>query len=382
MDNLNPHHVNYQQARRATLIGAVINLLLSGIKVGVGVMGHSQALVADGVHSLSDLISDVMVLYGAKHGGKAADDDHPYGHGRIETLLTVGVGLLLIAVAIGISIDAVERLFHPEELAQPQVIVLFAALISILTKEALYHYTLRVANQIRSNLLRANAWHHRTDSLSSIVVLVGVAGTMAGLEYLDAIAAVGVSLMVAKAGVELGWESIQELIDTGLDQQQLTEIKSEIQQVEGVRAMHRLRTRRMGANVLVDVHILVDSRLSVSEGHHIADHVELALRNQIDFVSDVTVHIDPENDEQGPRSLELPMRTELKQRLQSCWSEIPESEWIEDLTIHYHQGEMEAEVWFPLEKIASKSRAEELSAIRNQCTVDDPQIRHIRAVFF
>jgi len=380
--NLNQNSPNYPQARRATLIGAVINLLLSGIKVVVGIMGQSQALIADGVHSLSDLISDVMVLYAAKHGDKEADEDHPYGHGRIETLVTVAVGLLLIIVAVGISLDAISRLFHPEQLAQPTMIVLFAALISIFSKEGLYHYTLAVANRIRSNLLRANAWHHRTDALSSIVVLIGVAGTMAGLEYLDAIAAVGVSLMVAKAGVDLAWESIQELIDTGLKEEELTRVKERIQKVEGVNEMHRLRTRKMGSNILVDVHILVDPRLSVSEGHHIADQVELRLYQEIEDVTDVTVHIDPENDEKGKPCRSLPMRSELLQRLEQCWREVPESRLVEDVTLHYLNGELDLEAWIPLEKIKSKQQGEEIAERLNRCVLNDPEIKQIRAVYF
>lgn len=378
------HDLNqsYPQARRATLIGGVINLLLSIIKVVIGIIGNSQALVADGVHSLSDLVSDVMVLYATKHGGKDADDDHPYGHGRIETIITVAVGILLIAVAIGISADAVNRLFHPEQLSSPGMIVLFAALISIFSKEGLYHYTLKVATRIRSNLLRANAWHHRSDALSSVVVLVGVMGTMAGLDYLDAIAAIGVSLMVAKAGVELSWESIEELIDTGLKQDEVDAIKQTIQRVEGVRAMHRLRTRKMGANAIVDVHILVDPRLSVSEGHHIADRVESKLYEQIEDISDVTIHIDPENDEQVTPCRSLPMRSELMERMQECWKDVPENRLIEDVTLHYLNGELELEAWIPLSKVSSMSRAQQLSEILNNCIVDDPEVKQVRAIYF
>lgn len=369
-------------ARRATLVGAVINLLLSGLKVAVGIIGHSQALVADGIHSLSDLISDVMVLYGTHHGHQEADEAHPYGHGRIETVVTVGVGLLLFGVAIGIGYDAIDRLFHPEQLEQPAMIVLLAAGLSILSKEGLYHYTMSVANRIHSKLLRANAWHHRTDALSSVVVLVGVAGTLAGLEYLDAIAAVLVAVMIAHAGVELGWESIQELIDTGLEQGQLAQVREQIQQVEGVRAMHRLRTRRMGANVLVDVHILVDPRLSVSEGHHIADHVELTLYKQIKDVSDVTVHIDPENDELNKPCTSLPMRNELIKHLTTCWADIPESAHIADYTLHYLNGELDLEVWIPLEQVASIAQAEALRDQLSHRLINDPQIKRLRPVFF
>ena len=378
MDELN----HYPAAKRTTLIGALINLLLSGIKVVIGILGHSQALVADGVHSLSDLISDLLVLYGAKHGGMAADEEHPYGHGRIETLFTVAIGVLLIAVAIGLGVDAVQRLFNPETLTQPEPIILIAALLSILSKEWLYHYTLSVANRIHSKLLHANAWHHRSDALSSVVVLVGVIGTMAGLEYLDAIAAVGVSLMIAKAGGELGWEAIQELIDTGLKQEKLDGIRQQILQVEGVNAMHRLRTRRMGRNVLVDVHILVNPRLSVSEGHHIADHVEQTLYKQIKDVTDVTVHIDPENDELNGPCTNLPMRNELIERLSPCWAEIPESKYIKEFTLHYLNGELDLEVWLPITKIESKARAEALIKILSHCLVNDPKIKRVRPIFF
>ncbi len=370
------------EARHATLIGALINLLLSGLKIVVGTVGNSHSLVADGVHSLSDLISDVMVLYGTHHGNQEADEAHPYGHGRIETLITVAVGLLLIAIAIGIALNAIDHLFNPQTLSQPGSMVLIAAALSILFKEGLYHYTMRVATRIRSKLLRANAWHHRTDALSSVVVLIGVSGTLAGLEYLDAIAAVLVAVMIAHAGFELGWESIQELIDTGLEQEQLEQVRVQIHHVEGVRAMHRLRTRRMGANVLVDVHILVDPRLSVSEGHKIADHVEMTLYQEIRDVTDVTVHIDPENDEQNHPCTDLPMRSELIERLTTCWADIPESRYIEDYTLHYLDGELDLEVWIPLSKMDSLSEATSLQQRMSHCLSDDLQIKRVRPLFF
>ena len=174
---------DYQEKRRVTLVGAVINLFLAISKVLVGVIGSSQALIADGLHSLSDLASDLMVLVAAKYGSHEADVDHPYGHARFETAATMGLGLMLLIVAGGITLDAIGRLFSPEFLMQPGPLALSAAVFSILSKEALYHYTMQVARRVSSNLLRANAWHHRSDAISSIVVLVGIAGTMAGLPY-------------------------------------------------------------------------------------------------------------------------------------------------------------------------------------------------------
>ena len=304
----------YQDARRVTLVGAVVNILLSVFKVLAGWLGSSHALIADGIHSLSDLATDVVVLVAAKHGAKDADDEHPYGHGRIETLATVALGIVLILVAFGIGYDAIRRLFAPEQLLLPGMLALSAAVISVLVKEGLYHYTAIVARKLRSNLLRANAWHHRSDAVSSIVVVVGVIGSMAGLGYLDAVASVVVAVMVAKIGWDLSWQSAHELIDRGLEQDDVEVIRNKIMAVDGVRAMHDLRTRRMGGNAFVDVDVLVDPSITVSEGHRIGEEVLKRLNQDIDEVTDVTVHIDPEDDETDTPSGDAPMRG---------WSERP-----------------------------------------------------------
>ena len=218
------HDFRSAETKRVTLVGAVLNLVLAAVKVIVGVVGQSQSLIADGVHSLSDLLSDGLVLFAATHAASAPDEDHPYGHARFETAATLGLGILLIVVAIGIVWDAVARLFSPEALLQPQMITLYVAAFSIFSKEALYWYTVKVADRINSPMLRANAWHHRSDAISSIVVLVGIAGTMAGLAYLDAIAAVLVGLMVARIGWELGFGALEELVDAGLEQQKVEQL--------------------------------------------------------------------------------------------------------------------------------------------------------------
>ncbi len=271
---INSHHhepafvqgeARYREARKVTVVGAVVNIVLSVIKILAGWLGSSHALIADGIHSLSDLATDAVVLLAAKYGARDADEEHPYGHGRIETLATVVLGVVLILVALGIGYDAVRRLFEPERLLLPGMLALWAAIISVLAKEALYHYTIAVARKLRSNLLRANAWHHRSDAVSSIVVVVGVIGSMAGLTYLDAVASVAVAVMVAKIGWELGWHSVHELIDRGLEQEDIETIRDKIMEVGGVRAMHDLRTRLMGGNAFVDVDVLVDPSLTVSE---------------------------------------------------------------------------------------------------------------------
>jgi cation diffusion facilitator family transporter len=344
-----PQDARYREVRRVTLVGSVVDLVLGLAKIIFGLIAHSQALVADGVHSLSDLATDFMVIYAAKHAHREADQEHPYGHGRIETVATVALGVILIAVALGIGWDSVRRLFHPNLLLQPGPLALVVAAASVAAKEWIYHYTMRVAKRIKSNMLRANAWHSRTDAISSIVVAVGVAGTMAGLDYLDAIAAVGVALMIAKIGWDLSWSSVRELIDTALDQEEVRKIRNAIMDVHGVRALHMLRTRRSGSQALVDVHILVHPRLSVSEGHQIGEQVRKTLLEEIDDVSDVTVHIDPEDDEHAKPSEHLPLRDEMLKRLRQQWSGVPGADRISDITLHYLHGQIHIDLTLPME---------------------------------
>ena len=343
-----PDETRYASTRRVTVVGAVVNVVLAVLKVALGVVGHSAALVADGVHSLSDLVSDVVVLYAAKLGSEHADERHPYGHGRIETVATVAVGALLIVVAAGIAYDAIQRMFHPERLLHPTVLTLVVAALSVLAKEALYRYTMRAARRLRSNLLRANAWHHRSDAISSVVVIVGIAGTLAGLDYLDAVAAVVVGLMIAKAGWDLAAHSVSELVDTGLEPERLEAIRHAILEVEGVGALHMLRTRRMGAEALVDVHILVEPTISVSEGHQLSEKVRWHLINNVDEVSDVTVHIDPEDDEEAAPSMHLPLREQAVARLREAWAGVAHADAIETIALHYLDGKIEVEVLLPL----------------------------------
>lgn len=344
-----PDGARYADSRRVTLVGAAINVVLAVLKVVLGVVGHSAALVADGIHSFSDLVSDVVVVYAAKLGSEHADERHPYGHARIETVATVAVGVVLMLVAGGIAWDAIARMFHPERLLHPTLLTLAAALLSVVAKEALFHYTMRVARRLRSNLLRANAWHHRSDAISSVVVIVGIAGTMAGLDYLDAVAAVLVGLMIAKAGWDLAAHSISELVDTGLEPERLETIRNTILEVEGVGSLHMLRTRRMGSEALVDVHILVDPTISVSEGHQLSEKVRWHLIRNVDEVADVTVHIDPEDDEVAAPSMHLPLREPMIALLRARWAGLAHADAIEAITLHYLDGKVEVELLLPLD---------------------------------
>ena len=338
----------YRETIKVTLIGSVVDLLLGVFKIQFGFLSQSQALIADGIHSLSDLATDAIVLYAAKHSHTEADEEHPYGHGRFETVATVGLGIALLVVAIGISIDATLRLFNPEKLLIPSMGALIVAAISIVSKEAIYHYTIYVARKYNSNMLRANAWHSRTDAISSVVVLVGVAGSMAGLWYLDAIAAIGVGLMVAKIGWGLAWHSIRELVDTGLDAERVEAIREIILAVDGVVSLHILRTRRMAGEALVDVHIQVAPHISVSEGHYVSETVRARIIKEIEEVTDVMVHIDPENDEVTPPNTGLPLRRKLMAQLEDQWRGLEAASRIEEVTLHYLEGQIQVELKLPL----------------------------------
>jgi len=351
----------YKETFKVTVIGSVLDLALGVAKIFIGLIGNSQALLADGVHSLSDLVTDIMVLFAAKHGSREADEDHPYGHARIETMMTVALGLALITVALGLGYDAISRLFHPDKLLQPEPMTLIVAAISIVSKEAIYQYTMRVAVRLRSNLLKANAWHSRSDAISSVIVLIGVAGSMAGLTYLDAIAAVGVVYMIAKIGWDLAWNSMRELVDTALDTERVNKIRQSIIDMDGVEDLHLLRTRRMGQDALVDVHIQVGDRLSVSEGHHISEVVRKRLIGEFDEVSDVMVHIDPENDETASPGEYLPLRAEIEKSLREAWIDIPIASKIEYITLHYLGGKIHVDLQLPIEVCTDQASGKALT---------------------
>jgi len=342
--------MRYREIRKVTLIGSFFDLTLGVAKIIGGYVATSQALIADGIHSLSDLATDIIVIYAAKHAHREADEEHPYGHGRFETLATVILGVALIAVAVGIGVDAIDRLFHVERQLHPTQLAMYLAIASIVIKEAIYHYSMVIARKYRSEMLKANAWHSRSDAISSVIVLVGVVGSMAGLSYLDAIAAVGVVVMIAKIGWDLAWQSLRELIDTGLEPERVSLIRDSILEVQGVKALHVLRTRRMGGEALVDVHIQVSPSVSVSEGHHISEQVRQRVIADIDEVADVMVHIDPEDDEASATCCHLPLRRDVIKKLTRHWPEIGVPGHIsdQDITLHYLEGKIRIDLVLPL----------------------------------
>lgn len=371
----------YRDIRNVTLVGMAVNIVVAVARLVFGVIGQSQALIADGIHAVSDIGSDFLVLFAARHSSRAADESHPYGHERIETIATVGLGLSLIAVAGTIAWDAVDRLFHPEELMQPGWLALIVAALSIFAKEGVYWYTVRAANRLKSSILKANAWHSRVDGFSAVIVVIGVAGSMAGLTYMDAVAAIVVAAIIAKVGWEFVWNNLQELADAALDQDRVAAIRKTILTIGGVRSVHMLRTRRMGGNAFVDVHVLVEPTLSVSEGHYISEKVRTTLIREIEEVADVTVHIDPEDDERFKPSLGLPSRDEMVKRLRHHWRFVPEAAHIEDIRLHYLNGRVHVEILLPLNILASNDDAGRVAGSFSQALVHDAEIAGVEAHF-
>ncbi|MFA6052307.1 MAG: cation diffusion facilitator family transporter [Methylobacter sp.] len=360
---------------RATYVGAAINVFQTIIKIGFGILGQSAALIADGIHSLSDLLSDLLVIIAVKLGSREADHEHPYGHRRFETIATVILGVGLIGISGAIVWSVMERIAHPERLPVPNVNALGIAAVSILLNEWLYHYTKRVARQTRSKLLLANAWHQRSDAISSLVVLFGIGAVLLGYPLADAVAAVVVALMVAKIGLNLVMESIKELVDTSLPPETVADIRTAIHAIDGVEGIHLLRTRQMGEDAYIDAHIVVDPRITVSEGHMIGDAVRNDLIKRFDDVIDVLVHVDPEDDQDSDDARPL-SRGDVQSLLDNYLVDIRPA--IEDFRIHYLDGQIEVEVILPF---AISEQPQQLEKVKKQCALMAAEVGKIDNVF-
>lgn len=373
--------VRYRDSRRVTVTGVAVNASLAAAQVLAGVLGHSQALVADGIHTLSDLFTDFLVLFGAKKGAKAADAEHPYGHARIETLTSLALSLVLIGVGFAIAVSASLRMTGETAPPAPSPVTLVVALVALVAKESLYRYVLRAARRLRSALLETNAWHYRSDAFSSIIVAVGIGGSLIGFRHLDALAAIGVAAIIGKIGGNLGWAAMRELIDTGLSDAEIARVREVILGTDGVKALHLLRTRQTGGLALIDVHILVDGTISVSEGHQISEAVRQRLMREIEGVTDVMVHIDPEDDERAAPSAGLPLREAALARLRGYFKDIPDAAAIEDIDLHYLDGRLYVELLLPLRLAASRQAAQRIAERFRAAAAADAQIARVDVRF-
>ncbi|MCB2230104.1 cation diffusion facilitator family transporter [bacterium] len=282
---------------KVTWVGMIVNVVLIALKLWGGIVGRSQALIADAVHSSSDLFSDLIVLLGLRWGRKEADADHPYGHGKIETIASLGVGLSLIVAAVWIAYSAIVAVYEHETSA-PNLAAIVVAVLSIASKEALYWYTVMIGRRIRSSAVIGNAWHHRSDAFSSVAVLIGVAASMLNPAWhlADALAAIVVSLFLFKVAASLMWDSLRELSDAAPEERILEELHHRAEQVPGVLQVHDLKARHSGPSILVEMHVVVSGGITVYEGHEIAREVRLRLLEDMDPVAEVLVHLDPESE--------------------------------------------------------------------------------------
>ncbi|WP_374278751.1 cation diffusion facilitator family transporter [Azonexus sp.] len=331
------------EAQRATWASVAVNLVMTLVQLVVGWLAHSQSLVAHGLHSFSDLLSDFLVIYASRQSAHPADAAHPYGHARIETAATLILGSSLALIGGGILWESGMRLQHVESLPAVELSALWVAIATVVSKEGLYRYLIRVAERLRSQLMIANALHTRADAASALVVVVGIAGALLGWTFLDLLAAALMGFMILRMGVGLAWGAIKELIDTSLDDTQVAAIRSSLLATPGVRGLHQLRTRRMAHQALVDAHVQVDSWISVSEGHRIAESARARVLREHPEVLDVLVHIDPEDDmDPDLASMRLPSRDALLDELKPLLAGLPEPEKI---VLHYLCGRVEVEVF-------------------------------------
>ena len=345
---------HYSEIRRLTLIGSVLDLLLGFTKVLVGYIGNSQALIADGIHSLSDLITDILVLVATKQSAQAADEGHPYGHDRIQTLVSLALAGSLGIIAIVIAWDAVIRIVSPESLLLPGFWPLAVAAISVVSKEGYFQYVVRHPSAATSRMLYANAWHSRSDALSSLAVIVGVGGVLAGFAWADAFAAIVVAGLLLVVAYRIGREGAEELIDSAASPVLNANMRKTILSIEGVRDSHELRTRRMADKVLADLHIRVDPLISVSEGHRIGDEVMDALKTRFPEVGDVVVHIDPEDDIVGDVYSKLPMRSVIVAEINTNLHKLQNnfdarfSLQPKNIVVHYLDDGCQIEIWMTM----------------------------------
>lgn len=363
----------YRAAQKVTWVSVAANIFLTALQIVVGYVGKSQALIADGLHSLSDLLSDFLVLFANRQSSRRADAGHPYGHARIETATTLVLGIMLVGLGVALLWGAALRLGAPHTIQKVHPATLGIALLTLAGKEVLFRYMLREAKRLHSRMLAANAWHSRSDAASSLVVAVGISGNLLGFFYFDLVAAVVVAFMIVRMGWKLGYEALSELVDTALDEEDVAAIRETLLTTPGVRGLHELRTRKMASRALVDAHVLVDPKISVSEGHHIAERARRRLLEQHN-VLDVMVHVDPEDDAHAKPNINLPGRQQLLLHLGQRLPSLPEPEKI---VLHYLEGRIEAEIFLSQEFFSGNERLGMLKTEIAKMVQDDNYFRAV-----
>ena len=359
-----------KHALRVTWLGLFANLILAIAKGFIGTIAHSSALIADAGHSVSDLLSDSITLWAVHMSGVPKDKNHPYGHGKFETVGTFIVAIFLLLTGVGVAWHVLNKIDTQEV---PGTAALWMAGIAICFKEALFHVTRMVGRRSGSRVLLANAWHHRSDAISSVAALVGIGGAQWGIPLMDPIAGVLVAGLIIKTGIDIGYESIRELTDETVEEEVISELGHILAEIDGVDHFHEMRARRMGPQLLVDLHIEVDSMMSISAAHQVAERVRLRILDELPAVNEVLVHVDAEDDfveskvgiEETKDIVLMRPQTEIESDVKKILTEIPEIQGITHIYCHYLNQELTVQVNILLDeemqirdaqKIASKAR--------------------------
>jgi len=345
---MNARDLSEKHALKVTLLGLAANLILALAKGFIGIIANSSALIADAGHSVSDLLSDGITLWAVRMSGIPKDKNHPYGHGKFETVGTFIISLLLVFTGIGVAGHVFNRM---DATVVPGTIALWMAGIAIIVKEALFHVTRMVGRRTGSRVLMANAWHHRSDAISSVAALLGIAGAQLGIPLMDPIAGMLVAGLIIKTGIDIGYESIRELTDETVEEDVISELGKIMSGIEGVDHYHEMRARRMGPHLLVDLHIQVDSMMSISAAHQVAERVRLEILEKLPAVNEVLVHVDAEDDHVGDEGSELLQdivlmrpQGEIENDVKKVLAEIPEIQGITHIYCHYLNQKLTVQV--------------------------------------
>ena len=345
---MNARDLSEKHALKVTLLGLAANLILALAKGFIGIIANSSALIADAGHSVSDLLSDGITLWAVRMSSIPKDKNHPYGHGKFETVGSFIIALLLLFTGIGVAGHVFNRMDAP---VVPGTIALWMAGIAIIVKEALFHVTRMVGRRTGSRVLMANAWHHRSDAISSVAALLGIAGAQLGIPLMDPIAGMLVAGLIIKTGIDIGYESIRELTDETVEEDVISELGKIMSGIEGVDHYHEMRARRMGPHLLVDLHIQVDSMMSISAAHQVAERVRLEILEKLPAVNEVLVHVDAEDDHVGDEGSELLQdivlmrpQSEIENDVKKVLAEIPEIQGITHIYCHYLNQKLTVQV--------------------------------------
>ncbi len=336
----------YSAIKRVTVVNAIGNLILAMIKLLIGWMGNSQALIADGIHSLSDLLGDGFVYFSAYIGNQEPDGEHPYGHKRVETIGAIMIAFMLIVVGGFLVAQPIWQWVNHSPPKMVSISVLVTAIISVFINEGLFRFGVFYSKQWNSKLLETNAWHNRSDALVSIVVVISTMLSLFHFYHFDMIGTIVIGGVIIYSGAKMAFGCVMELIDTGVDNETIQEIKQIILQVPGILTVHELRSRTHSGSIFLDLHVQVPPQMSVSEGHQIAELVHNRLLNSKYNITDVTVHIDPEDDEFEHLNVTLPVREKISEDIEQACKNLPSYTAITKLLFHFYQGSVTIDLFF------------------------------------